>query len=168
MSELYAATFLDPRFRSFNFIRSPSKKKSALQKVFNCLKHERIFVKFKTVTKSSGSLTVNQQSNVSKKFTIFDAPSTNHEQLELDDEISNYSNMNIAFNEDSNPLEFWKVHSNQFPILSIICKKIFSIPCTSVPSERLFSKSGEVISLKRNKLKPALAEYLTILDQDLD
>jgi hypothetical protein len=118
---------------------------------FNYLKHERIFVKFQNITKSSTSSAINQLEPAPKKFSIFDKPTANHEQLELDDEISNYSNMNIASNEDSNPLDFWKMHSYQFPILSIICKKIFSIPCTSVPSERLFSKSGEIVSLKRNK-----------------
>lgn len=71
-------------------------------------------------TKSSSSLAVNSQSNAPKKFSIFEKPSANHDQLELDDEISNYSNMNIAFNKDSNPLDFGKLHSYQFPILSTI------------------------------------------------
>jgi hypothetical protein len=166
--ELYVASFLDPRFRTFNFISNPTKRKTALQKVFNYLKHERMFVKFQTINKQSNNTTVYQSTSTTKKFSIFDTPSSNYEQLELDDEIANYTNMNIVFSEDSNTLDFWKIHSNQYPILSTICKKIFSIPCTSVPSERLFSKSGEIISLKRNKLKPELAEYLTILDQDIN
>jgi len=166
--ELYVASFLDPRFRSFNFFPNSAKRKMAIQKVFNFLKHERMFVKFQAKNSQTIPKTVNQSTSASKKISIFDTPSANLEQLDLDDEIANYSNMNILYAEDSNPLDFWKIHSNQFPILSAICKKVFSIPCTSVPSERLFSKSGEIISLKRNKLKPALAEYLTILDQDVD
>ncbi|KAG7153771.1 Zinc finger BED domain-containing protein 1-like 2 [Homarus americanus] len=51
------------------------------------------------------------------------------------------------------PLEFWKKHSLEYPRLSVIGKKFLSVPATSVPSERLFSKAGELVAAKRNRLK---------------
>ena len=43
---------------------------------------------------------------------------------------------------------------------------MFTIKASSVPSEQLFSKAGKVINIKRNRLKPKLAEFLTLQYQD--
>ena len=75
--------------------------------------------------------------------------------------------MNIKISDNSNPLEFFKSHASQFPILRTISSKVPTITASSVPSEQLFSKAGEIITYKRNRWKPNLAEFLTILDQDL-
>ncbi len=37
---------------------------------------------------------------------------------------------------------------------------------SSVPSEQLFSKAGDVITNERNNLKPELAEACVLLNQD--
>ena len=51
-----------------------------------------------------------------------------------------------------NPCEWWKHHRTQYPILSKIARDYICIPATSVPSEQAFSKSGELISKRRNRL----------------
>ena len=88
------------------------------------------------------------------------------ESEQFDNKWCEYNNLNVIVDEKSDPLEFWRVREANFPILSAIAKKLFSIPITSVASEQVFSKSGEVINKKRCNLKPKTAEYLTILDQD--
>lgn len=89
----------------------------------------------------------------------------NCNSFDINDEINNYTNMSIKVCENSCPLEFYSKFTNQFSLLPIIEKKLFCIKASSVPSEQLFSKAGEIISQKRNRLSPKLAEYNVLLDQ---
>ncbi|XP_078018726.1 E3 SUMO-protein ligase ZBED1-like [Epinephelus lanceolatus] len=51
------------------------------------------------------------------------------------------------------PLLWWKKNENAFPLLGKVAKRYLGTAATSVPAERLFSKAGETISQKRNRLK---------------
>jgi len=51
-----------------------------------------------------------------------------------------------------NPCEWWRNHESHYPFLSKIARDYIGIPSTSVPSEQAFSKSGELINKKRNRL----------------
>jgi hypothetical protein len=65
-----------------------------------------------------------------------------------------------------NPLLLWwhsKADHSIFRNFSPIIKKIFCIPATSVPSEEAFSSAGELISPKRSRLSPEMAEMLLFL-----
>jgi hypothetical protein len=44
-----------------------------------------------------------------------------------------------------------------------IAKRLFCITASSVPSECVFSKAGQLITKKRSRLQPELAEDLLIL-----
>jgi hypothetical protein len=50
---------------------------------------------------------------------------------------------------DLDPLEWWKHHKVQYPILEKLARDYICIP---VPSEQAFSKSGELVNKKRNRL----------------
>lgn len=65
--------------------------------------------------------------------------------------------------EYSCPLQFYKSNLQQLPNMARIAKMLFCITASSVPSECLFSKSGELITKKRSRLNPELAEDLLIL-----
>jgi len=67
----------------------------------------------------------------------------------------------------SNPLDWWKVHHTQFPILSLMAKKYLSICATSCASERVFSTGGNVITPYRSCLKPDKVDKLVFLAQNL-
>ncbi|CAB5131673.1 unnamed protein product [Rhizophagus irregularis] len=53
---------------------------------------------------------------------------------------------------DIDPCEWWKHHKVQYLLLEKIAYDYIYIPATSVPSEQAFSKSGELVSKKRNRL----------------
>lgn len=58
------------------------------------------------------------------------------------------------------PLEFWKLNSVRFPMLSSIASVVFTPPATSVPSERIFSPAGWLRETRRSRLTPENAELL--------
>jgi len=62
-----------------------------------------------------------------------------------------------------NPLEWWRAHQRQYPAVATVARQLLCIPATSVPSERLFSKAGNVITKKRNQLNPLKAQKVIFL-----
>ena len=61
-------------------------------------------------------------------------------------EITNYLDQPIV-ESDHSPLQWWKEHSCVFPLVAKMAKKYLCVPCTSVPSERIFSKGGIMLTL---------------------
>ena len=166
--EILTATFLDPRFRSFRFFSDVKEKAKYLANVTQYLMDQAKTSQLVTQPEKNASTSETpSQASLRKKFNYLDIvdQADNDKPLEINDEISNYSNMSIKLNENSCPLEFYSKNSNQFLILSKIAKKLFCITDSSVSCEQLFSKAGEIISDKRNRLSPQLAEFITLLDQ---
>ena len=67
----------------------------------------------------------------------------------------------------SDPFLWWHQNKGQYPLLFELVMKYLCIPGTSVPSERLFSKAGELISVKRNSLKPKHVDMYLFLNNQL-
>lgn len=42
-------------------------------------------------------------------------------------------------------LNWWKVRQDQFPLLSVVARKVLGIPATSACCERIFSKGGNIV-----------------------
>ena len=61
---------------------------------------------------------------------------------------------------ESDPMEFWKVNTHRFPVLSKLAVKYLSIPATSAPVERLFSIAGKTFRPERCRLSDANFERL--------
>lgn len=72
----------------------------------------------------------------------------------------------IDISED--PLQWWKENEKRYPRFAKLAKKFLCIPATSVPSERMFSCSGNVITDKRTCLSGDHAEQLTFLHMNSD
>lgn len=70
-----------------------------------------------------------------------------------DDEIERYTRLAKEPGQ-TNPLEWWKVHVSSYPILSRMARDYLATPSTSVPCERLFSSSGDMVTSQRAQLSP--------------
>ena len=89
------------------------------------------------------------------------APSS---KSEVDIEFDHYMELHrIARLED--PLVWWKAHAQGLPRLAKLAKRFLSIPSTSVPSERVFSKAGELIAARRANLKPKNVDMILFLNR---
>ena len=72
-------------------------------------------------------------------------------EVRVDQEFVGYkSEGNISL--DSDPLTWWKSNEEKYPILSKYSKTFLCIPATSVPSERIFSVAGDVVTAQRSCL----------------
>ncbi|CAI6377428.1 unnamed protein product [Macrosiphum euphorbiae] len=65
------------------------------------------------------------------------------------------------------PLVWWKANSYKFPVIAKLARKYLCIVATSVPSERLFSQAGQVVSQKRARLMPSRVNDLLFLNSFL-
>lgn len=68
----------------------------------------------------------------------------------------------------ADPLQWWEKHSSLFPKLQRLAKKYLSIPATSVPAERLFSKAGELVSHRRSALSDENINMILFLYKNLE
>ncbi|CAF1072535.1 unnamed protein product [Rotaria magnacalcarata] len=71
------------------------------------------------------------------------------------DELERYLRMNIEdVYKNPNPLNFWRDHQKKFPGLSLLARRLYSIPVSSAGVERQFCFAGLTISQRRSCLDP--------------
>lgn len=80
-------------------------------------------------------------------------------------EILSYRN-GIPIPLNSSPLEWWKVNAYAYPILAPLAKAYLCIPATSVPSERVFSTAGDIVSAQRSLITPEHVDMLVFLKKN--
>lgn len=76
-------------------------------------------------------------------------------------EIKLYLSLPLIKSE-ADPLQWWSLHAEELPHLATLAKFV-CIPATSVPSEKVFSASGHILSPQRSKLKPEKMNMLSFL-----
>ena len=64
------------------------------------------------------------------------------------------------------PLTWWKRRESVYPTLSKMAKKYLQIPASSIPSERIFSLAGTIVSKKRASLSPENVDMLIFLKKN--
>lgn len=62
-------------------------------------------------------------------------------------------------------LQWWKKQVD-LPLLSALAKTYLSIPATSVPSERVFSTTGDIVTAQRSLLHPDHVDQLIFLKKN--
>ena len=85
---------------------------------------------------------------------------------ELEKECQSYELLPDA-DTDVNILEWWKNHTEQFPLLSVLTRVVLPVPAASSKSERVFSVAGNVVRPKRNGLGSDKVEDLVTMKCNL-
>ena len=65
------------------------------------------------------------------------------------------------------PLDWWNKRKHLLPNLAKLAQKYLGIVAISVPSERLFSTAGNIVSAKRAALLPDNVDKLVLLHENL-
>jgi len=81
------------------------------------------------------------------------------------DELRQYKALPLS-NVKIGALDWWSSHAEEFPVLSMVARKILAIPASSAPVERLFSTAGNVITKKRMRLTPSATQAQVLLYQN--
>jgi len=95
---------------------------------------------------------------------------TDDTEAKIDAELAVYNAMDsleIMSHETDHQhdvLEYWQKAGKNMPVLSVVARKFLAVTATSVASERLFSKTGYIISDRRALLKPNKVQDLTFLN----
>lgn len=153
-------SFFDPRFKGVIFISD--EKKELKQHVLQLLKEVEL------QNDPEPEAQIAEQAPKRRK-TALDILLDGYDDLggeESDpdtDEVCQYIAEKTPTKE-TQPLQWWSMNEHRFPKLSLLAKNYLCIPATSTPSERLFSKAGNVITKKRNCLKPKTVDAILFLN----
>ena len=65
-------------------------------------------------------------------------------------------------------LRWWALHETTYPHVARLARKYLCVSATSVPSERVFSKAGDIVSNERARMSPSLVEALVIAKDNFE
>ncbi|XP_015123307.1 zinc finger BED domain-containing protein 1-like [Diachasma alloeum] len=77
-------------------------------------------------------------------------------------ELTQYISQGVIL-RDNDPIQYWKSVGQGFPLLSKVAMKFCNVVGSSVPSERLFSTAGNVVTDSRNRLTGEHVNMLVFL-----
>ncbi|CAG8651508.1 17924_t:CDS:1 [Cetraspora pellucida] len=153
------ATFLDPRFKHFNWATSVEQNRAQdlVKTLYNKLKINL------TIPDDNEENLVDSNYNDDNNDFFYELESNSTQvDVEDDDEVTCYVKLKeIKLIDD--PLEWWLKNRSSLPVLAQLARKYLSIPATSVLSERLFSDTGNHISAKQTHLSPDLVNKVLFL-----
>ncbi|XP_017320472.1 E3 SUMO-protein ligase ZBED1-like [Ictalurus punctatus] len=170
------ACLVDPRFK-LQYTQEEKREYIKEIAVLEMLKGERAVVvreeesREEAMGDASAAVTPAKKTKQSlASFFSNRSTSTNTEGLSVQQaverELSNYLLSPDADN-DSNPLDWWKVSHKNFPRVSQLAKHYLCIQATSSPSETVFSTGGNIVTCKRASLKPDNVDQLVFLARNL-
>ena len=162
------STLLDPRFKTLGFPDNES-----ISRARRLLNDELINYSYNVMPMNETNIiqVVNEQ-NGRDEYTSFWC-SFDNEVNTLNASTSNSSNiiteienylMTDYLNRTADPLIFWFTNTVKYPHLSMLVRQYFCIMGTSVPSERVFSKAGNIIDKKRSRLKENIVNQILFLN----
>lgn len=162
-------SFLDARYKT-DFLETESEE---LNKVREELLKNAVFLEFSAIEEEDevlpspapkkAKLSLGALTSLKKKETVSPASSP---RCRLSKEIDIYLSHPVIDGDDE-PLQWWKVNAKELPLLSQLARKYLAIQATSSPSERLFSKAGQISTSARAQLKPDKVDKLVFLAENL-
>lgn len=145
-----ASTYLDPRFKQLSFGGSFKANLEATK--------SRLSQQLKPVAEPDEPATEMTEVQVT---SLPDSIWESHDQtvqrmkkhevstpISKTPELDAYEDKNVLLRHQD-PLSWWKANELTLPELSRLAKKYLACPATSTPSERLFSKAGQLICQRR-------------------
>jgi hypothetical protein len=176
VDKLAIATLLDPRFKKIHFEdylavghAVNSIKKMVKERAIGISEfQEQVNITDKQLeTENEEDCTENIWGYHNSLVHDFSTQTNKTEKDDIDmiisSEITHYFNSSIhPLNQ--NPFEAWKILKISYPHLHSVATEYLQLVATSVPAERLFSKTGDILNEKRSRLKPDTLNKMTFLN----
>ncbi|KAM9853513.1 E3 SUMO-protein ligase ZBED1-like [Aulostomus maculatus] len=174
---LLKATALDPRFKSLPFIDEPSRSQLFSDLTTEILEHEQQSqvaeaeneARPSTEEWSPSPSPPQKKSAMAEIFgEVFKTQQAQARPLHLlvEEEVTQYM-LGDCLDVDGNPFKWWEKEEGKFPRLAKVAQRHFCVPGTSVPSERVFSTAGDIVSACRSRLDPDNVDRLVFLQKNL-
>ncbi|KAE8241314.1 hypothetical protein A4X13_0g7465, partial [Tilletia indica] len=159
------ATILDPTMKG-NVIRKDgvhSLDYVASELEFHLSMHYPIST-VPAATSDSGSIAKSEYEKRRQKLDLSSDPSTTT-TINAQSQLRTYlDEATLVSSSPSDALKYWSMNEKRFPSLAAIARDLLAIPATSVPSEAAFSRGGEVITKRRNRLLGKTVTHIMCLD----
>ncbi|KAI2660035.1 E3 SUMO-protein ligase ZBED1 [Labeo rohita] len=157
ISVYISAAVLDPRFKKLSFLSDDQRDEaySVVAELAESLTDRSC---------QEESDTVDPGPTAPKQDAVMAMLLASDEDEEEQDETSEMKVYLKDFTKcNGGPLEWWKKNEDRYPKLSRVAKRFHSIPSTSMPSERIFSKAGFIANKSRSALFPTNVNKLVFL-----
>lgn len=69
---------------------------------------------------------------------------------------------------DADPLEWWKPHEPLYPHIAMLAQRHLAVPGTLVPSERVFSSPGDIVTSSRSVLSTQNVDIHNFLKHNIE
>lgn len=169
------SAYLDPRFKKKAF-SNPDSIKVCRDRIIRQMAVISTDKEDETTETVNVAGTSSGQKNVVSKSSLLwdtfdksvkDLTSNSTENSTAIVELRSYTDEKMI-DRHEDPLEFWQKREPSYPKLAKLAKKFLMIPATSVPCERVFSKAGELITDRRNRLSAKHVDQLLFLNANCD
>lgn len=161
------ATLLDPRFKLLPF-ENPTAADSAKKQLINIVAWKNDEGRASTTQPAQATAAPNLTDESLSVWGVFDklvkhAQPQGTAQSSAIAEVQRYvEDPVISRNED--PLAWWRRNQVIYPTIAKVVQEKFNVVATSVPCERIFSKTGTLINERRTRLKASNVEKLIFLN----
>ena len=164
---LAKATFLDPRFKTLQFLKPEERREIELNIEFD-------MVEILSAANVSNDNIPSEPP--AKRFCgehkllndVVNPTQESHETVSAPQKAK--AELSRYVGEEStgkNPLLWWSENTLRYPTLHQLVHRYLCIPATSVPSERAFSIAGHVVNQKRASLLPDTVNMMVFLADNL-
>ena len=77
--------------------------------------------------------------------------------------MDKYLSEDLNDDDDFNILDWWKLNSHRFPIISQLARDVLGMPISTVAFESTFSTGGRVLDAYKSSLTPKVYKLLFVL-----
>jgi hypothetical protein len=171
---LLICTFMDPRFKVHRAFTAEHQRSMRVLVRRQVMAEVEVIGSLGGDSQSSGQpvgqATATKKSKIGGLGSIFadddmETITTLSSDEKVDAEMEMYaSTPRLAISDNnSDCLAWWRHNKDVYPLLAVVARKFLCVPGSSVPSERVFSTSGQVMTSIRSALKPDKAEMQVFL-----
>ncbi|XP_078286732.1 E3 SUMO-protein ligase ZBED1-like isoform X2 [Rhinoraja longicauda] len=166
---LNLACALDPRFRGLDFLSQVERVET-----FHALRQETAQLARlqpqpgdPEISSCGHKPTKKPRADSGIEFLLGDlcnvrSASVNSVNQQAEQEISGFQTSEAA-TLCQDPLQWWKSHHTQYPLLATAARKLLAVPATAVPATWIFTEAGQDVYGKRSDLAPEHVDMLVFL-----